>query len=406
MAKQPLVGTRPLLDLAAEVREIPLRRRHCGRVIVDGDVDDTVGDLRLERADFTWLVHTETAAFDHRGTAHRDVRAGDADDDVTTPEDGCVPGEAIPRRDPDERHQPAQPREVVERETVEARHTEPVGVTRTPSSSFGEEDDGQELALGDLEQSVFLLVAEQPLGAGEDRVVVRHRDDLGHGAHAAHEPVGRRALDELLERATSALRGHDEWSVLDERSVVDEVGDVLPRRTPARVVAPSDGVLTAVIVGAFVPVEHRGEVGTHGSEVDLAGAGLDKRSRTGGWNDRQQWFARRDRRSHLRRHLVHHAPDVRGDDVLHLHRLEHGDLLAALHRVTRRHVDRDDRPLDRCRHDVHRVFLWRGALSCQRHHPIEPGDNVGVDLVTVDLVEQFVARVDVVPRGDVESRVA
>ena len=75
-----LVGTRPLLDLAAEVREVLLRRRHGRRVVVDGDVDDAVGDLRLERADLGRLVHAETAAFDHRRTAHRDVRARDADD--------------------------------------------------------------------------------------------------------------------------------------------------------------------------------------------------------------------------------------------------------------------------------------------------------------------------------------
>ena len=49
-------------------------------------------------------------------------------------------------------------------------------------------------------------------------------------ADAADEPVGRCALDQLLERAPAALRGDDERRVLDEAALVDEVGDVLPRR--------------------------------------------------------------------------------------------------------------------------------------------------------------------------------
>ena len=354
-----LVGTRPFLDLAAEVREVLLRRGHGSRVVVDGDVDDPVRDLRLERADVTWLVHTETAAFDHRRATHRDVRAGDADDDVTTAEDGCVPGEAVARRDPDERHQPAQPREIEEREAVEARDAEPVGVTGAPTPSFGEEDDGHEPVLGELEQPVLLLVAEDPLGAGKDRVVVRHRHDraMVHRAHAADEAVGGRALDELLERAARALRGHDQRPVLEERSLVDQIGDVLPRRAPARVVTPSDGVRPAAIVSALVPVDHLGEIGTLGREVDFVGDGVDSRRRTGCRNKGQQRLAGCDRRSHLCHHLVHHAREVRGDDVLHLHRLEHRKQLPALHRVTRPHVDRDNRGLDRRRDDVHRNVL-------------------------------------------------
>ncbi len=121
VAQRALVGARPLGDVAAEVREVLLRHRHRSDVVVDGDVDHPVGDLRLERRDLGRLVHAETAAFDHRRTAHRDVRTRDADDDVAAPEDGRVAGEAVPRRDPDERHQPAQSREVVEREAVEAR---------------------------------------------------------------------------------------------------------------------------------------------------------------------------------------------------------------------------------------------------------------------------------------------
>ena len=155
-----------------------------------------------------------------------------------------VAGEAVARRDPDERHKSAEPGEVVEGEAVEAGDADPVGVTRAPTPAFGEEDDRQAPALGDLEQPVLLLVAEEPLRAGEHGVVVRHRHDRAtvDRAHAADDAVGRGALDELLERAATALRGHDQRPVLDERSLVDEIGDVLPRRAASRVVTPRDGV--------------------------------------------------------------------------------------------------------------------------------------------------------------------
>ena len=201
VAQPPLVAARPLVGLVAEVREVLLRRRHGRRVVVDRDIDHSVGDLCPERPDLGGLVHAEAATFDHRRATHRDVGARDADDDVATPEDGGVPGEAVSRGDADERDQPAELREVVEREAVEAGDADPVGVTRAPTPSFGEEDDGQPPALGDLEQPVLLLVAEEPLRAREHGVVVRHHHDrlVMHRAHAADDAVGRRAVDELLE---------------------------------------------------------------------------------------------------------------------------------------------------------------------------------------------------------------
>ena len=92
------------------------------------------------------------------------------------------------------------------------------------------------------------------------------------GADAADEPVGRRALDQLLERAAAALRGDDERRVLDEAAVVDEVGDVLargalPGRAPAR-----DRVGPAVVEPDVVALDDLGEIGAHAIEVDRGAA--------------------------------------------------------------------------------------------------------------------------------------
>ena len=101
---------------------------------------------------------------------------------------------------------------------------------------------GRRNALGELEQAVLLAVVLHALRAGEDRVVVRDGDrprrlrpeQLGvDGADAADQAVGRGVGDEVVEAAPAALGGDHDRAVLDERAVVDEVGDVLPGRAPA-----------------------------------------------------------------------------------------------------------------------------------------------------------------------------
>ena len=82
------------------------------------------------------------------------------------------------------------------------------------------------------------------LRAREDHVVVGHDHaapavDL---ADAADEPVGGRARDQLLARAPALLRGEQQRPVLDERAVVDEVGEVLARGALAALVAARDRV--------------------------------------------------------------------------------------------------------------------------------------------------------------------
>ena len=99
-----------------------------------------------------------------------------------------------------------------------------------PPPPSAKNTNGQPLALGDLEEPVLLAVVVEALRAGEDRVVVRGH---GHGyavdrADAADEAVGRGLLAELLGAAALALRGDDERAVLDERTLVEQVGDVLP----------------------------------------------------------------------------------------------------------------------------------------------------------------------------------
>ena len=131
----------------------------------------------------------ETAALDHRRSAHADVRALGRDHDVAAPEQGRVPGEAAAAGDADERHQPREPAEQVEGEAVEARHAGAVGVARTTAAALGEEHDREPLALGHLEEPVLLAMVLQALGARQHGVVVRHH----HDRVAGHRPDRRRS---------------------------------------------------------------------------------------------------------------------------------------------------------------------------------------------------------------------
>ncbi len=134
------------------------------------------------------------------------------------PRSAALPGEAAAAGDAHQRDETRQPAEEVEGEAVEAGHPDAVGVARPATAALGEEHDREPLALGHLEQPVLLPVVLQALGAGEDRVVVGHHHHRlpADGAGAADEPVGGRALDEVLELPTPSLGGDHQRAVLHE----------------------------------------------------------------------------------------------------------------------------------------------------------------------------------------------
>ncbi len=261
----PLVGARPLRDCPGHVTEVVPGDPHRGRVVVDGEVDRAVGHLVLERADRFGPENAETTTLDHGGATHAQVAAGDPDQHVGTAGQHRVAREAIAGHDRHERDETAQPGEVVEGHAVEARDAEPIGVARPATAAFGEAHHGKASPLGQFEEAIHLLVAEQALGAGEDGGVIGAGHDRGavDPADAADESVGGCAVDELVERATTPLGGDDEGAVLHERSVVEQIGQVLPGRVVAGPMAASDGAGAMGVGGAFVAVDDGAQIGAH-----------------------------------------------------------------------------------------------------------------------------------------------
>ena len=204
----------PRQGAALEIRQVLLRRRDGRGFVGHHDVDDAVGALDLDRADLGRLVQAEPATLDHRRTAHPDVRVLGGDHHVAATEDRRIAGEAVAGVDPDERDGARQLAEPAEREAVEAADADAVGVAGPSTAALGEEHDRQPQLFGEFEQPVLLAVVLCALGAGEHRVVVRHRHHPGvhrcagrcvleqcrvGRADTTDEAIGGRVLDQIVE---------------------------------------------------------------------------------------------------------------------------------------------------------------------------------------------------------------
>ncbi len=280
------------------------------------------------------------------------------DDHVAAAEDGGVAGEAVPGVDADERDEAGELGEVEEGEAVEARRPGAVGVARPAAAALGEEHDRQAQRLGELEQAVLLAVVLHALRAGEDRVVVGHGDAARpfpaeevavDRADAADQAVGGRVGDEVGEVAPAALGGDHQRAVLDERAVVDEVGDVLPRRAPVAVAAPGDGIGPGLVEPDAVALDRLGEIGSQCSAVAHRGPSRLVRliGHVGDRLEHDESIAGHDGGPDADQQLGDAPVLGRRDIVMHLHRLDEHQHGARSDDVARRHLERHDRALQR-----------------------------------------------------------
>jgi hypothetical protein len=137
-----------------------------------------------------------------------------------------------------------------------------IGVAGPAPTTLGEEDHRQAHPLDQLEHPVLLEVPDGALGTGENGVVVgEHRDGIPiHSRSPGDEAVGRSVGDEIGVAAARALLGDGVAAVLDPRSLVDQVGDVLARRPPAAVVALGDHLGSSSVLRELSPALELGEV--------------------------------------------------------------------------------------------------------------------------------------------------
>ena len=192
------------------------------------------------------------------------------------------------------------------------------------------------------------------LGAGEHGVVVGedHRpralvveevavDRGGAGDHA----VGGRVLPQLLVAVLLVLAGHDQRPVLLEGTGVDELLDVLARRPEAEPAPPGDRLRPVLVERVGVAADVLLEVGPDVVRVDLR-RGFSRLAALGSL-DQHERIALPDRVADGHRDPEDRAARVGSEHVLHLHRLDHGDLLPAQDLVAFLYVDAHDGALDR-----------------------------------------------------------
>ena len=101
MAKCILVRNLPVIERSLEVAQVLLGDSHTFGLIGNPNVDNAVALLYFDRTDFGRVIGAQSAAFDHRGTSHTDVRVLGCDDHVAASQDGGITSEAIPGVDAD-----------------------------------------------------------------------------------------------------------------------------------------------------------------------------------------------------------------------------------------------------------------------------------------------------------------
>ena len=197
-----------------------------------------------------------------------------------------------------------------------------------------------------------------PLRAGEHHVVgdgegaaAQILADLlaVHQADAGQDAVAGGVLAQVVEAAALALGGDGGLAVFEEGAGIADLGEVLAPRLVAAGVALGDRLGAALVAAVGVALQRLGEVGADPVEVDLL-LGRDGVAGVLGGLDHQDRGAVHQGDAGLGHHPADRAGVGGDDDVLHLHRLEHGHLLARADRGAGLDLDGEDGRLHRRRH--------------------------------------------------------
>ena len=353
MAQASLIVGFPFGYGALEVRQVPLRHFHGFLFVLGEQIDYPVRDLERHRSDFLRRVDAKPATFDHGGTAHGDGGALGGDDHVAAGDERRVAGEGPAVDDADQRHEAGELGELGERIGVEGDARSLAIVAGPAAAALAEEDQRDAEPLRQFEHPVLLVVVATPLGSGQHRVVVVHEHGAGRlfaeqvrvdGAQPGDESVRGRVPAQGLHVVARMLAGDDQRPVLLERTGVDQLVDVLAGHAVAPAVALGDGFGPVLVQDVGVALVGEFEVGT-----DVVGIEFLRGCR--GTAADFGFFHEDDRISLANdvafRHgdLADDAVGVGGNDMLHLHGLDHRDRLTLADLVVHDDIERHDRPL-------------------------------------------------------------
>ena len=198
-----------------------------------------------------------------------------------------------------------------------------------------------------------------------------------HVAHAAHQPVGGRARDQLLAAAAALLGGEHQRAVLDERPRVHQLGEVLARGPAPVLVTAGDRLTAGGVEADLVALTDRTQVGALALRLEFLGR---LGQRTGGRPrlERRQQLALADGFTDRHGQLADDPVDVGQHLVLHLHRLEHHHGRTGPHLRIGPERQRDDDRVERRQHRVrqrsaHRQIIPDGGRARLQGHGLASG---------------------------------
>ncbi len=183
-------------------------------------------------------------------------------------------------------------------------------------------------------------------------------------ADAGDDPVGRGPLAQCLHVVALVLECDDQWPVLVERSRIHELGDVLADHAIAA--SASFGHSLGSVLVQVVGVAFAGLLQVLANVVEI-----ELLHRFGVARVHLGFLDEHDRETLADDVAPHHgdgadaAVPIGCDDVLHLHRLDDGQLLAPSYLLIDLHIEGDDSALDR-RAQSHRAVGSGGPGVARR----------------------------------------
>ena len=227
--------------------------------------------------------HPETTALDHGRAAHADSWLPRVA--ITTslqPSRAALPAKQRPAAMPTHRYLSGKTCESRECADMQPRNDGHVGVARPAAAPLREQHHRQPLLQRNAQQAVGLGVVAHALRAGQHGGVVGH----DHGARAfgsehcpvdradaGHHAVGWRVRDQVLRAAPAALRRHSQRAIFEERALVAQIGDVLPRGSHAQRVALGDRVRARGIEEEALALAQPGQISPLGVDGRRFGPG-------------------------------------------------------------------------------------------------------------------------------------
>ncbi len=242
------------------------------------------------------------------------------------------------------------------------------------------------------------MVVVSALRARQHGVVIDHRRNARvvlteeiaiRAPEAHHEPVRRRAVNQLLHWRAPPPRRNRQRAPFQKRTRIAQRIDVLARRALLRLAPPRCCIGARAVARLFLARENFSEIGADVIEIDRVRIFAVARTDIRRLHEHER-MTFKHRVARLRRDRAHIAGDAGGDDVLHLHRFHDEEVLPLPHRVADLHRNRADRALQRRTHRRRAL----GPIDVRIEHARFFNHRCGRAALAVRQHRQRIARID------------